>query len=179
MLNRLTLPLPLIAIALAAGCGREPWPDPPAVDAAQYQREYEEWRNGQQQAAEYAMRIAGIWPLPDGETPFGSDPSLPIVVQSPVAPPRAGVFRRSAGKVTVVPAAGAPLMADGSLLMAATDIQGPIELGSISFEVVSMSDTSPDRQFIMAWDAQHPDAVDLPRIDAYPLDPRWRVPARF
>jgi uncharacterized protein (DUF1684 family) len=177
MLNRLTLTI--VAATLAAGCGREPWPGTPPVDEAQYQREYEEWRNGQQQTAEYAMRIAGIWPLPDGETAFGSDPSLPIAIQSPVVPPRAGVFHRSGEKVRVVPAAGAPLMADGSLLMSATDMYGPLELGSISFQVVSMGDTSPDRVFVMAWDAQHPDAQDLPPIDVYPVDPRWRVAARF
>ncbi len=169
----------LLTVTVVAGCSREPWPEPPAADEAQYRSGYDEWRNDRQQTAEYAMRIVGIWPLPEGETPFGSDASLAIVLPSPAAPPRAGVFRRSGGTVTVVPAAGAPLMADGSLLMTATEIQGPLELGTISFEVVGMGEGSPERQFVSAWDSQHPDAQDLPPVDAYPLDARWRVAARF
>jgi hypothetical protein len=169
----------LIVAAAVAGCSREPWPEPPAVDEAQYQSDYEQWRQQRQQTAEYAMRIVGIWPLPEGETPFGSDASLPIVLPSPQAPPRAGVFRRTGNTVTVMPAAGAPLFADGSLLMTTTEIQGPLELGTISFEIVGMGEAPPERQFVSAWDSQHPDAQELPPIEAYPLDSRWRVAARF
>ena len=173
------LALALVTAASVAACGAEPWPQPPAADEAQYQRDYEQWRTDRQQTAEYAMRLVGIWPLEEGETPFGSDPALPIVLPSTAAPPRAGVFRRAGDTVTVVPAAGAPLLADGSLVMAATEIHGPLEIGSISLEVVGMGDASPTRTFVSAWDAQHPDAQDLPSIDTYPLDSRWRVTARF
>jgi hypothetical protein len=171
--------LAFVAVIAAAACAREPWPDPPPVDDAQYRRDYEGWRNDRQQTAEYAMRIAGIWPLPEGDTPFGSDPSLPIVLPSRAAPPRAGFFRRVADKITVVPAAGAPLIADGSLLMGATEVQGPLELGSLSLEIVGMGEASPDRRFVSAWDPQHPEAQDLPPVETFPLDSRWRVAARF
>ena len=169
----------LAIVATVAACAAEPWPDPPAMDEAAYRSAYEAWRSGQQQTAEYAIRIAGIWPLPDGETAFGSDPSLPIVLRSSVVPSRAGVFRRTGDQVTVIPAAGAPLLADGSLVMSAADVLGPIELGSISLEIVSMGLPSDERRFVMAWDAQHPDAQNLPPIDTYPVDRRWRVAARF
>lgn len=169
----------LVTAAVAAACGREPWPAPPVVDDTQYRTQYDEWRNAQQQTAEYAIRIAGIWPLNEGDTPFGSDPALPIVLRSPAVPPRAGTFRRTGETVRVEPAAGAPLMADGSLVMSAADVHGSLELGSISLEVVSMGEGTASRRFVTAWDAQHPDAQDLPPIETFPVDRRWRVAARF
>ena len=169
----------VVAAAVILGCGRASWPDPPAVDDAEYRRKYEEWRSSQQQTAEYAMRIVGIWPLAEGDTAFGSDASLPVVLPSRAAPPQAGVLRNAANTITVIPAAGAPLMADGSLLVGPTELQGPLELGSISLEVVDMGEPSSGRRFVMAWDAQHPEAQDLPPVDVYPVDRRWRVAARF
>ena len=69
----------VLAVAFA-GCTKATWPDPPAVDQAQYQKEYEHWRAGQQETARDASKILGIWPLENGDTPFGAEPSLPIVL---------------------------------------------------------------------------------------------------
>ena len=52
-------------------------------DQAQYQKDYKQWLDGQQETARQATKEIGIWPLQEGETAFGSDASLPIVL--PVA----------------------------------------------------------------------------------------------
>jgi hypothetical protein len=37
----------LIVIALAVGCGREPWPNPPAVEPTKYEADHRAWREDQ------------------------------------------------------------------------------------------------------------------------------------
>ena len=72
----------VLAVALA-GCAGEKWPEPPPVDQAQYQKNYQTWLDEQQETARASTKEVGIWPLQEGETPFGSDASLPIVASSP------------------------------------------------------------------------------------------------
>jgi uncharacterized protein len=69
-----------IVLAAFAGCTRSTWPDPPAIDQAQYQKDYEKWRAGQQETARDASKILGVWPLENGDTAFGADGSLPIAL---------------------------------------------------------------------------------------------------
>jgi len=48
--------------------------------------------------------------------------------------------------------------------------------GSLEFVETSAPD---GRQFVMAIDPRHPAATNPPEVESYPLDPRWRVAARF
>ncbi len=150
--RRLTLVVAMLAIA---GCSRDPWPEPPAVDQAQYQKDYDAWRAEQREGLSQVLPIVGIWQVKEGETPFGSDPALPIVLPAKQFSPRAGVIRRAGDDVRIVP----------------EPASGPIEL-----IVTSAGD---ERRWLMGIDASHPAAKNPPELEAYPLDARWRVPARF
>ena len=161
-----------------AGCARETWPDPPPVDQATYEQDYKAWRDERQETLLFAVRILGIWPIEDGDTPFGSDPSLPIVLPARVAPARAGVFRRAGSKIEVVPAPGALLKHEG------TTIKGPaaietVTIGSTNLQVFGMDGESSERRFVSASDDDHPALKNLAPIETYPVDERWRVAARF
>ena len=104
---------------------------PTAVDQAQYQKTYQTWLDGQQETARECANDVGIWPLQDGETPFGADPSLPIVLPVATAPGRAGVFRRAGETVTVTPAPGVVLeVGDGGPVKTSTVAGGQIAFGS-------------------------------------------------
>jgi uncharacterized protein (DUF1684 family) len=166
----------LVLVCLGAGCARQQWPAPPAVDQAQYHKQYDTWLNDQQTTARESSIIVGIWPLDDGETPFGSDKSLPIVL--PVAAPsRAGVFRRAGEKVTVTPAAGVTMLGEeGKPLSASSEVPWEMKLGSLRLNVSPMGD---GRQFVSASDDAHPVLSDFPKVQTYPLEQRWRVAARF
>ena len=171
------LALSVVLAASLAECARDRWPDPPAIDEAQYQKEYKEWQDQQQQTAAYAIGILGIWPLQEGDTLFGADASLPIVLPARVAPGTAGVFRRAGANITVIPAPGAPLRnSDGTLVKGPTEVENELALGSVSLQVFDMSE---GRRFVMASDEDHPALKNLPMVDAYPLNPQWRVAARF
>src|SRR6185503_16065341 len=98
-------------LGLCVGCARQQWPEPPAIDRAQYQQQYETWLAEQQDAARESSIIVGIWPLSQGETAFGSDRSLPIVLPASV-PARAGIFRRVGDTLTVSAAPGVALLGD-------------------------------------------------------------------
>lgn len=167
----------LLGFAAAAACGRESWPEPPAIDEAAYRQQYDAWRGDRQESAEYAMRIVGIWPLPEGETVFGADPSVPIVLPGSSVPARAGAFRREGDRVTVVPAMAALTTDDG------TPIAGPtaassVVMGSLRLAIEEMGSESPKRLFVSAWDENHR-AGRLPMVQTFPPDSRWRVSARF
>src|SRR5688572_16539351 len=112
----------VMLVCLCVGCGRQQWPEPPAVDQAQYQKQYETWLEEQQNTARESSIIVGIWPLQDGDTEFGSDKSLPIVLPASV-PARAGVFRRGGGTLTVTPAPGVALRGeDGKAVAASSEV---------------------------------------------------------
>jgi uncharacterized protein (DUF1684 family) len=166
----------VLAVALA-GCAGEKWPEPPAVDQAQYQKNYQTWLDEQQETARASTKEVGIWPLQEGETPFGSDASLPIVLPAGVVPTRAGVFSRKGDTVTVTPARDVVLeVGDGGPVKTATVAEGQIALGSVRMFVFPMGD---GRQFVSASDEQHPLLKTLPSVQTYPVDMRWRVAARF
>jgi len=83
----------VILLGLCVGCARQPWPEPPVIDQATYQKEYQKWLDAQQETARDGTKEVGIWPLQEGETAFGSDASLPIALPVRAVPDRAGVFR--------------------------------------------------------------------------------------
>src|SRR5688572_16245779 len=166
----------VMLLGLCVGCARREWPEPPAVDQAQYQEQYETWLGEQQNVARESSIIVGIWPLEEGESAFGSDKSLPIVLPASV-PARAGVFRRAGGTLTVTPAPGVALRGeDGKAVAASSEVPYEMTLGSLRVSVIPMPD---GRQFVSASDEAHPLLKDFPNVQTYPVDRRWRVSARF
>lgn len=155
----------LAVTVIVAACG-QPWPEPPAIDDERYRVEYEMWRQQRQQTAEYALRVAGIWPVPQGEMPFGNG---------------AGVLRRTGDRVTATPAPGStmtfagggPVPPDSELALYETTLA----LGSLRFQIHDMGDESPRRLYLTAFDQTQP--AEIAPIEAYPVDRRWRVAARF
>lgn len=161
-------------VCLVVSCGR-PWPEPAAVEPAQYQKQYQAWLDDQQNTARESSIIVGIWPLSEGETRFGSERSLPIVLPASV-PARAGSFRRTGDTVTVTPAPTVTLLADGKPLTASSEAPYEMTLGSVRLSLTTLED---GRQFVSASDDAHPLLRDFPNVQTYPVDGRWRVSARF
>src|SRR5262245_10901458 len=166
----------VMLVCVCIGCNRQQWPAPPAVDQAQYQKQYQTWLDEAQNTARESSKIVGICPLEEGETAFGSDRSLPIVLAAPAVPGRAGLFRRTGEKVTVTPAPGVQLLSDGKPLPASSEVQNEMNLGSVRMFLIPMG---AGRVFLNASDEEHPVLKDFPKVQAYPVDARWRVAARF
>ena len=163
----------LIAAVLAAGCGRATWPDAPVVEQTKYEADHRAWREAQQGLASDALSIVGVWPLAEGETAFGIDAALPIVLPLSGVPDRLGMFRRDGATVTIVPALDAGVrLADGRPVLEATSF----DEGSLQLHV---ADAGDDRRWVTARAADHPALTSSPMIESYPLATRWRVSARF
>jgi uncharacterized protein (DUF1684 family) len=168
----------LLAILLGslAGCHRSAWPEPPIVDRAKYEAEHASWQREQQDLIGEVLPIVGIWPLNDGDTPFGSDEGLPIALPLPDAPGRLGILRRSGTTITVLPEKDAPLrLTDGTPVTKASEVTD-FWIGSIELLI---SEAGDDRRWVTARDEHHPAVANPPAVEAYPLDTRWRTAARF
>lgn len=164
-------------VCASVGCSRPQWPAPPAIDQAQYEQQYKQWLDEQQFAARESSIIVGIWPLEDGDTPFGSDLSLPVVLPATAAPGRAGSFHRAGETVTVTAAKGVALLtSENTPVAAGAEAPYEMKLGSLRLFVSGMPD---GRQFVSASDDEHPLLEHFPAVQAYPVDMRWRLAARF
>lgn len=166
-----------LLLCLVAACARDSWPQPPAVDAATYQREYAKWREEQQTGIGEILAIVGIWPLAQGDTAFGSDASLPIVLPASVAPARAGVFHRAGDSITIVPATQSNVrMADGAPMTKPTEYTDGMAIGSVHLR---RADMPGGRIFITGVDQANPAMSHPPTVEAFPVDQRFRIAARF
>ena len=54
-----------------------------------------------------------------------------------------------------------------------------LALGSVRLQLQEMGEESPKRLYVMAWDEEHPAAKASAPVQAYPIDDRWRMMARF
>ena len=61
-------------------------------------------------------------------------------------------------------------------MKASTVVGGELAVGSVRMFVIHMGD---GRQFVSAADEEHPLLKDLPMVQTYPVEMRWRVAARF
>ena len=122
MAGRQTCGATLLAVLTA--CGGGAWPNPPAIDPALYDSDYRIWLDQRQTVAAEAVRLIGVWPLPEGDTPFGSDPSLPIALPGSSVPAKAGTFRREAERVSVLPAGPPVGFENGTLITAPSEVAG-------------------------------------------------------
>ena len=176
----------VLSVALA-GCSREAWPVPPAVDQNEYKSEYNAWREERIRAITHAVQIIGLWPLQEGETAFGSAPSLPIALPKSAGPAKAGVFRREGTRITLIPSPGAPLrLEDGTAISEPTELKTVMDkdttviaLGSLRLQVEQVFEAYGARRWISVWDEDHPVVKNPPTVEAYPPDDRWRLAARF
>ena len=167
----------VVSLLSVAACAGERWPDPPAVEPAAYQQEHVAWQQEQRQGIADSLPIVGIWTIPEGETPFGTDSSLPVALPASAGAARAGVFRRAGDRITIVPASGVPLrQADGTPLTDATTLADPVTLGPIELFPAGGADGS---LFVMARDLNHPAVKAPPPAEVFALDAKWRVSARF
>ena len=161
---------------VAMACGRGRWPSPPPVNSATYQQQHEAWLADQRKYLSEVLPVTGIWPIADGESGFGSDPSLPIPLPAAGVAPLAGTVRRTGDTVTIIPAGDSVLRRrDGSRIQGETEaasvLVGPYRL--------DLTDVGDERRWVTVIDTAHPAITAPPPLPSYPLDSKWRVAARF
>ena len=179
----------LPALLLAAACGAEaPAPEAAAPDAPTppdpaYLAEIESWRAERFEGLRRPdgwLSLAGLFWLEEGESTVGSDPAADLLFPPP-AEARLGVLRRSGRQVRFEAAEGAAVSLEGepvSGLDLVSDAGGGptvLEHGSLRFYVIERG----ERVGVRLKDLESELLREFEGIDHYPVDPAWRLEARF
>jgi uncharacterized protein (DUF1684 family) len=178
----------LVLLTLVAGCVEE-WPEVPPVELDAFRSEHEAWRQNREERLVTppggSVLWVGLFELPQGATPFGSDPHLPITLPAEDAPPLAGTLYRSGQEVRLEPSEGSPVSLRGEEeplgpMVLGSDRSGSttnLALGSLGMRIHGEPGT--DRLWLRVWDEDMAarDTFRLPEY--YPVDPDWHVRAWF
>ncbi len=167
-------------VIIAAACTEAPEPLDPA-----YAAEVDAWRNQRLErltAADGWLTLTGLYWLEPGENRFGSAPDGAVVLPDDSVPEIAGMLVVAEdGTVVVFAEEGAGVEVNGEPLteaVLATDAPGPpdvITAGRSSFFII-------DREGRLAARVKDPEAetrLTFAGIENFPIDPAYRVTARF
>jgi uncharacterized protein len=172
--------------ALAGALLVAPWGSTPQAGSPPpgYEKEIQQWRErrvARLQSDTGWLTVAGLFWLHPGDNTFGTEPGNDILLPSGSAPGRAGVFVHADGITTVRANPGTELHCDGrqvSSLVMRTDNEDStdvVELGRLSFYVILRG----DRYGIRMRDKESPMRQKFHGIEAWPVDPAYRLEARF
>lgn len=190
----LTLPfagLPGLASAAAAAppAAKTPAAAPATAspDPAAYRKKIEAWR--QERVADLKkedswLTLVGLYWLHTGANRFGSNPANHIILPAGTAkaPAYAGSLALSGKTVKLTAQPGVALLADGKPaapgMVLKSDVTGKptvVQLGSLSFYVIQRE----EKLGVRIKDKASPLLTSFKGLDDYPLNPDWRVVARF
>lgn len=159
-----------LAAALVAACG----PKEPKIDIAAHSAEIQTWqktRGERLQREDGWLTLIGLHWLKDGENE--------VVLTKAGAPPVK--LARNGAQTVLHPdpsmtIEGKPVAGDVPLL-ADADENGPtiVQMGSVRFNVIKRG----ERYALRVKDAQAETRTHFKGLEYYPIDPKWRVEARY
>ena len=153
-----------------------------AAEDAEYVAEIEDYRVDREnrlRAPDGWLSLVGLFWLDRGANALGTDAALPIVL--PVGPPRAGTLFLDGATVRLVAAPGVEMVLDGEgitdrvLTDDAADDPDVVELGRLRFHVIRRG----DRFALRVKDPESPVRLEFKGLEYFPIDPAYRVTARF
>ena len=162
----------LLASGLFLSCQRTVETPVPKVEPA-YENEIREWQNKRAaglQREDGWLSLIGLHWLEEGRNSFGSDKSNDIVIEAKDFPAKAGVIVRKGDEVRLESPEGSRKLE--------TDQSGEPtieQIGSVRFNVIKRG----ERLGLRVKDAQAPTRLSFKGLDYFPIDPSWRVNARF
>ncbi len=144
-----------------------------------------EWRAARDQrlrSADGWLALVGLHWLSPGENRVGAHPANQIVLQGEGIPPRAGsLWLGDDGRVGLVPHPGVDLLHDGARAHETTLVDDHdahptvLELGTLRFHLIRRG----ERIGVRVRDTAAPPLATFRGMDHFPIDPSWRVTARF
>jgi uncharacterized protein (DUF1684 family) len=145
-----------------------------------YRREVEEWRAKHQSALarDYGwLTVVGLDWLKDGENRVGSDPASEVALPPRSAPSRVATITWHAGKAVLHPAHGVPLMLSGkpAAETALREDADVLSINHLQFFLILRG----DRAGIRLKDNDSPARKHFQGLSWYPVDPSWRIEAKF
>lgn len=127
------------------------------------------------------LSLAGLYWLEEGNNTFGSAPSNDIQLETATVPAYAGVFQYKNDVVTLKVNEGVKMTCNGQEVKSRalqTDItENPdfLELGSLIMVTIKRGKNC----LIRLWDKEDPGRKNFTGLKQYPINPEYRVTARF
>ena len=178
----------IISTVFVGSCRRTTTPTK-AFNELVYKQQLESWQSVRLASLTKEdgwLTLAGLFWLSDGENKFGSAPKNPIVLPKDKAPLVAGSLFLENGSVRLVARQGVEITADGKTVNAPAstlelkddnDDSGPtvLKLGTLLINVVKRG----ERIGVRVKDTDNPARLQFKGLEYYPIDPKWRIEARF
>jgi len=126
------------------------------------------------------LGLAGLYWLRDGENRIGSNSTNDIVLPS-VAPGHIGIVQYNNGVATFRAARGVPVYCNGKQVTLKTlvaDIYEDadfLQIGDLTLVLLERA----DRHLIRVWDKQSKLRKEFTGFNQYPVDPKYRIEAKF
>lgn len=161
----------LLAILLLSGCAAGP--QAPAPDPQVYRADWDTWRQERQEellAPEGWLALVGLHWLEAGEQQYGSD-STHRIVFPPAAPALIGTLRLHEDSVFL----RRQDSTSWQLIYAPEQEAVTLEDGPFRYTIIERG----GRYGVRLYDTSVPSRIRMAPIDTFPLDPAWRLPARF
>lgn len=127
------------------------------------------------------LALSGLYWLEEGNNTFGSDASNDIQLDSPSVPAQAGVFQYRNDLVTLKVTEGVEMESNGSpvkvKILRNDKDEHPdyLELGNLIILVIQRGQNC----LIRVWDKNTPNRKSFTGLKHYPINPDYRVTARF
>lgn len=127
------------------------------------------------------LALSGLFWLEEGNNTFGSDSANDIQLGNASVPARAGVFQYRNDTVTLNVNEGVEMTCNGvevkSKILHADIEENPdfLEVGSMIIVVIRRGKNC----LIRVWDRDNPDRKNFSGLKHYPINPEYRITARF
>ncbi|MFI5253338.1 MAG: DUF1684 domain-containing protein [Bacteroidota bacterium] len=170
--------LSVMVLLLLAGCGKKITPE--------YQKEITDWQQNRIKNVPSEngwLTLCGLFWLKEGENKFGTDSSNAIVLPKGKALPAAGSIWLEHDSLRLVALPGSNVKIKDSLvtsyapLVNDADTAGPtiINIGTVNFFVIKRA----DKLGIRVKDKENPNRLNFAGLDFFPIEPKWRIEAKF
>jgi uncharacterized protein len=154
------------------------------LNITEYKKQIEDWRTKRYErlrSEEGWLTLIGLFWLQEGDNPFGRAASNKIVLPASKSPAIAGTLKLEKGTVRLQVHPGVTITSNGkpvqSMVLKSDATEDPtmLDLGSLRFFVIDRG----GKLGIRVRDREHPARKSFQGIDHYPVDPKWRVEAKF
>jgi uncharacterized protein (DUF1684 family) len=170
--------VPALAAVLLVSCGAERASAPATqpVDPQAHARDVEQWRAdrlARLTAGDGWLTLVGLFWIEDGVSKIGSNPGHEVVLPAKL-PRDVGTVTLERGEARFRPAAGIDLPETALQPDSASDYP-QLQIGTVRFYLIERG----GRFGIRVKDADSPARREFAGLDYFPIDPGWRVEAKF
>ncbi len=151
-----------------------------AAEGDAYRREIEQWREDHQRklaADDGWLTVVGLDWLKEGENRVGADPTSEVALPPGSAPQKVATISLRAGKAVLHPTPGVPLTLNGKPATETTlrEDDDILAINRLKFYLIRRG----DRAGIRLKDNDSAARKHFQGLSWYPVDPAWRIQAKF